>query len=98
MTKQEFQESISSPTFAKLKKIGFRQWDKQKDGKVVMLIPKDYFKLIPEGLEVVDIFGEREKFKKGKFSAENRIGMLSFGVEVKAPKKSIRPKRKKKSA
>lgn len=61
--------------------LGCRRWDEpDADGNVLWLFPKDWYGSIPAGMEVVDIFGEREKFEPGVTDGDYRAGVLAFGV------------------
>ena len=68
-----------------LKAIGCRAWDEpDDDGNVLMLFPAEWYPYIPDGLEIVDINGETEKFEKDKTDDDKRGGCLAYGVEVAA--------------
>ena len=63
---------------ANLKKLGCQVWDKEDD-KTYWLYPHEWYNYIPDGLEVTDIFGEKEVFQKGVTDDDKRFGALSFG-------------------
>ena len=89
LTKTQFAGKVKKATAAQLKKMGFQQWEeKDKNGNIVMLFPKESLDLIPEGFPVVNIFGVSKKFHKEEQSSDARRGALSIGVVCKAPKKS----------
>jgi len=50
---------------------------------VLYLFPKEWYGSIPNGLEVVNINGGREKFEKGKTDPDTRFGALAFGFLLK---------------
>lgn len=61
---------------AELTRIGLRRWDESG----LMLFPVEWFPFVPEGFEVVDIFGEVEAFDPGTADDDGRFGVLSFGI------------------
>lgn len=61
-----------------LKQIGCQVWDDTPDG-VIWLFPHEWYNYIPDDLEIIDIFGNVEKFIKGKTDNDIRFGALSFG-------------------
>jgi hypothetical protein len=46
------------------------------------LLPGEWYKQIPAGYEIADIFGEREEFAPGITDDDIRFGCLSFGILV----------------
>lgn len=56
---------------------GCKIWS-EKEG--LMLVNKKFYNKIPEGFDIVDIFGEKEKFIKGTTDDDYRYDCLSFGV------------------
>lgn len=68
-----------------LKKMGCQKWENTFDNeelrelKTIWLFPVEWYNFIPEDLEVVDIFGKKETFKKGVTDDDKRCGALSFG-------------------
>jgi len=74
---------------AELKKLGLGSWDEPKGGVATMLFPAEWYKEIPAGFEVVDIFGEKEKFQPGKSDDDQRMGFLPYGIEVKVARRFI---------
>ena len=94
--------SLHEKSAAELFALGCRRWDDpDADGNVLWLFPKDWYDHIPAGMEVVDIFGEREKFEPGVTDDDYRAGVLAFGVlrhqeaidppEVSAPDNAPKP-------
>ena len=68
---------------ATLKAMGCQAWDEPDErGKVLMLFPHEWYKLIPSGYEIIDINGERELFQRGVTDDDMRYGTLAFGLEV----------------
>ena len=61
-----------------LKKIGCQVWGK-KDGKTYWLYPAEWYDHIPNGTEIVNIFGNVKTFKYGETSNDMRFGALSYG-------------------
>lgn len=56
--------------------LGFKPWDESG----LMLIPGNLFSTIPEGLQVIDIFGEHETFSKETHDDDTRVGCLAYGL------------------
>jgi hypothetical protein len=46
----------------------------------VILIPGEWYRLIPDGFMVTDIFGITEPFIKGETDDDIRFGCLSYGI------------------
>lgn len=76
-------EKLKSMTKKELEGLGCSAWDEPEDGKVTMLFPAEWYDEIPNGLDVVDIFGEAEEFQKGKSDKDQRMGFLPYGVMIK---------------
>ena len=67
-----------------LKAIGCQKWDDpDKNGYVTWLFPYEWYPHLPDGLPIVDIFGEEGVFKKGETDDDMRCGALSFGFKRK---------------
>jgi len=47
--------------------------------KWIILYPGEWFDYIPEGLEVIGLYGEKEKFEREKADDDIRFGCLSYG-------------------
>lgn len=75
-------------TKAELKKLGLGMW-KEEDGQTTMLFPGDWYDEIPKGFEVVDIFGETEKFDPKKSDDDQRFGFLPYGIVVKVAQRFL---------
>lgn len=84
MNKKEFKTKVEKANIKQLTSIGFKKYDtfidENKHKKTLMLIPKELFNSIPEGFNVVDIFGKKEKFSKEKSDTDHRFGCLPYGV------------------
>ena len=86
-------------TVALLAKWGFQKFDSMRNmvaeediqdypeedlDKDLWLIPASEYDNIPDGFEVVDIFGKREPFHKGPGMKDARCGCLAYGVLMPA--------------
>jgi hypothetical protein len=92
-------EKLKSMSKKELKELGCSAWDNPKDGRVTMLFPAEWYDEIPNGLDVVDIFGEAEKFQRGKSDKDQRMGFLPYGVMIKiAVRKALWASLRKKEA
>lgn len=68
--------------------MGLRQWNKPGDpedeGKfdnmTLWLFPAEWYTSIPDGYEIVDIFGHREPFEQGVTDDDMRYGCLAYGI------------------
>ncbi len=86
-SKSELDKIIKSKTLAELKKMGFHIWDKfnakekgyLKPGETHMLFPGTWYSKIPENYIVIDIGGQKEKFKTGISDNDIRFGALPYG-------------------
>lgn len=59
---------------------GFRKYAEKQDGQILYLIPEEYYDYIPEGLMLIDIFGEEIEFLPGETDRDTRFGLLAYGV------------------
>ena len=73
----EFQQ-LATRDEETLKAMGLGIWD-SNDTHTHWLFPKEWYSIIPEGLEVVSISGNSEVFQRGVTDDDYRFGMLSFG-------------------
>lgn len=76
VTAQDFAE-IRRWSRASLLSLGMRAWDKESG---LLLFPRTWYDLIPDGYEIVTISGGREVFRRGVTDADQRFGMLAFGI------------------
>lgn len=68
-----------------LLKIGCQKWDADRF-HTHWLYPHEWYSSIPDGLEIVGLTGEREKFVAGETDNDIRFGALSFGfIQEKHP-------------
>lgn len=58
----------------KLRELGVQRWTEKH-----WLYPSSWFEHIPDGLEILNIFGMWEKFCKDKHSPGSRFGALPYG-------------------
>lgn len=58
--------------------MGCQIWSVE-DNKTLWLYPTEWYDIIPDGLEIADISGGVELFKKGETDDDRRVGALSFG-------------------
>lgn len=74
-------ESLKNKTHEEIVKYGMRVWAKNEK-YIHYVYPQKWYDLLPEGLPIVSIMGEEEKFEKGKSDDEQRLGALSYGFIV----------------
>ena len=88
----ELQALISSTPRDILSKMGVRVWETYPDGshlkedEIHYLFPGEWYKHLPEGFEIVDISGNKEKFEHGKSDDDIRFGCLPYGFVRKEQK------------
>lgn len=58
--------------------LGFRVWNKSEDG-THYLFPKEWYDVIPEGLQLKCINGKTEIFKRGITDDDHRYGCIAYG-------------------
>jgi hypothetical protein len=88
----ELKALIETASIEILKKMGVCVWSSYKQcvednepdiylkpGEIHYLFPEEWYDHIPNGFEIVDIFGTKEKFTKGETDDDIRFGCLSFG-------------------
>lgn len=87
-------EEFNTLDMMALREMGLQQWNDpatDKDfgwshpGKVLFLFPAEWYPFIPDGMEIVDINGRTEKFKRGKTDDDMRFGCLAYGRLVVTP-------------
>lgn len=92
--KQELEAIIATASDENLMKMGVCLWTTynsevedetplhkmylNKDQKH-FLFPSEWYNYIPDGFEIVDIFGKKEKFQKGITDNGKSFGCLAFG-------------------
>lgn len=68
-----------------LKEIGLRAWDEPKNGKVLMLLPGEWYTHIPIGFELECINGKvapHATTGKDRTDDDIRFGCLAYGIRV----------------
>jgi hypothetical protein len=78
---KEFFDCLKTKTSKELKELGVGVWDSNEKG-TMYLYPKEWYNSIPEGYEVVGLFGNSHKFKHGVSDDDIRFGMLPYGFLV----------------
>lgn len=73
-----------------LRRRGLGAWsdDEGDPARGLMLFPRSWYAAIPDGYELIDIFGQPEQFKRGSTSDDSRFGYLAYGV-IAADKRSV---------
>lgn len=78
VTREEF-EALRTRSSTELTQLGLRPWDESG----LLLFPYEWYSLIPNGFEVVDINGNVEIFERGKTNNDCRYGVLAYGIVSK---------------
>ena len=55
------------------------------EGCELLLLPVEWYEVIPKGFNLIDISGKIIAFEPGETSRETRIGCLGYGVSVPVP-------------
>lgn len=77
-------ESVRQLDYSALRSLGCEPWDDpDADGNVLLLFPGEWYEMIPDGFEIVDISGGKENFVSGDTDDDIRFGCLSYGILVK---------------
>ena len=71
-------EALKLMTPENLEKVGCQVWEKTQE-TIHWLYPVEWYGYIPEGLQVVNICGDTEKFRKGFSDDDKRFGALAYG-------------------
>ena len=74
-------------TVEDVKFLGFKKWDEEEYPNL-WLFPIWLFPIIPEGIEVTSISGEKFNFEKEKADKDIRFGCLAYGLEIKEDNKN----------
>lgn len=67
-------------TIEEAKELRFGKWDEESN---LWLFPLYLVPIIPEGLEVVDIGGNKYKYEKATADNDIRFGCVAYGIEIK---------------
>lgn len=68
-------------TIEEAKELRFRKWsDEMPD---LWLFPLYLVPLIPEGLDITYISGEKGKYQKDNMDNDIRFGVVAYGIEIK---------------
>lgn len=73
-------EGLRRQSVEMLKELGCCPWERRDDGTTLMLFPKEWYDLIPDGFVVTDINYNDEPFKHNETDDDIRFGMLAYGV------------------
>lgn len=68
-------------TVEEAKELRFRRWDEEQPN--LWLFPLWLVPIIPEGLEVTSISGNKYKYEKDKADNDIRFGCVAYGIEIK---------------
>ncbi len=67
-------------TVEEAKELRFQKWSEEQPK--LWLFPLYLVPIIPEGLEVVDINGEKYKYEKDTADNDIRFGCVAYGIEI----------------
>lgn len=84
LTSAEFERLRTLPR-DELITLGLRPWSEESG---LLLFPFEWYAAIPNGFEVVDIFGKTEQFVAGQTDDDCRYGVLAFGIIPGDPRMS----------
>ena len=73
------EEDLLDLTFRQAKALGFKKWEEESN---LYLFPQWMYPMLPEGIQVVDIFGKEETFSKNTHDDESRLGCLAYGIHI----------------
>lgn len=68
-------------TVEEAKELRFQRWSEEQPD--LWLFPLYLVPIIPEGLEVTFISGEKAKYEKDKMDNDIRFGCVAYGIEIK---------------
>lgn len=72
---------FSKITIEEAKELRFQRWDEEQPN--FWLFPLYLVPIIPEGLEVMSISGDKFKYEKDKADNDIRFGCVAYGIEIK---------------
>lgn len=76
----EKQIDFTKITIEEAKELRFQKWDEEQPN--LWLFPLWLVPIIPEGLEVTDISGNKYKYEKDKEDNDIRFGCVAYGIEI----------------
>ena len=76
---EEVKEYISNMSISEAEEIGFRRW--MDNG--LYLIPGCFYDLLPVGIELTSIMGNKVIFNGSNIDDDTRGGLLAYGVFLK---------------
>ena len=71
-------------TVEEAKELRFKRWSDEQPN--LWLFPLYLVPIIPEGLEVTSISGNKYKYEKEKADNDIRFGCVAYGIEIKESK------------
>ena len=72
---------FSKITIEEAEELRFQRWDEEQPN--FWLFPLYLVPIIPEGLEVMSISGDKFKYEKDKADNDIRFGCVAYGIEIK---------------
>lgn len=82
---EEMFTTLHLRSVGELRELGLQPWDEpDDDGYVLMLFPAEWYDNIPDGFIVTDINRKPKVFRGGYTDDDRRMGVLPYGIEVKA--------------
>ena len=82
----EFKKHIdfTKLTVEEAKELRFKRWSSEpEDPQNLWLFPLYLVPIIPEGLEITFISGEKGIYKPGEMDNDIRFGCVAYGIEIK---------------
>ena len=69
-------------TVEEAKELRFQRWDEEQPD--LWLFPLYLVPIIPEGLEVTFISGDKAKYERDKMDNDIRFGCVAYGINIKS--------------
>lgn len=73
-------EALRRCSVGELTRMGFVPWDEEEP--VLMLIPGEWFKVLPKGLELESISGRKKVVGKDRLDNDIRFGAVAYGIRI----------------
>lgn len=77
---EEVKDFFNTLTKDKAEKLGFRRWSEDTP---IYLIPGCFMDILPDGLVLTSIMGEKKIVGKDYIDADTRGGLLAYGITIK---------------
>ena len=81
-SEEEIKNYICNLSIKEAEELGFRKWGENG----LYLIPECFYDLLPVGIELTSIMGNKVVFDGSNIDTDTRFGLLAYGIFLKEEK------------